>query len=817
MFYRLKELIVGSFLFVLLPIFAIAADLNDNYSTAVTERWVNDSSDQAVQLLNIMTCMAGQGGVSRAGFANKSWIAFVDEVKCGIDPGDSSGGDKKSKIQYKSTLAAEGGTQEVVGYMEQSDGSKVIMNMQITKGKAETPPYGEWYASFYFVGDTTKDFANQPSGVFHGFGKVQKVGTDIVVLSAHNQMGSDSPNLETKIVYAGGDVDDVTFSYEQSGFSGDQAAYNGFFIGKANATDLYTGFVNSGGFQSSMAQCKKRDSVWNSSWLGALYDTTTNARLTLTTPPFQFTVNSDSSRGHARKSDTWMDNDTLRLGLDPADNTIAVTREDTEASVTLQWTPTRMQTKSFLTFAPATGDMFNSGEGVDGKAKWDGTDLLVDQNGNPPYGDGVYETSIDNETRVWSSFYNSEFMYDGSTNPGTWKMINMTPFSSTNYPDSGTSVQYKCFGTYNCPHSNGSDGNMNPTLAEYKTIMAGSSGWWNEFHGSRDGTHSGSTEFHYYLTAITPPTGYLGATLYWDDEKDGLDTDDKPVMFKFNIAQIYDRENGGWITKAIEHGSSTTVFFTTDGNAPSNSNYLDGNQMWGTLIPATSSCTSSNWSTCSDAVEFQTTQYVYDQPLIPKAANGSVIDISPVMKMKYTHEIENDLNYNSGSPIQIPATFYQNDWIEWLSKQCTPGMSGDLDLDGDDSTCEITVDLTKFDNKTFNIRYDGELNDLPGYYDQSANTFYRLINPTDGQIFTNMADDKTYKYKALGVDEVFVPTSAASCASAVKFTDKLSGFEDADLPTYSDTTTYPRPTQKWSDKPTEPTCILEGDVETNCS
>ena len=794
----------------------MAADVNDNYNTAVVEKWVNDSSDQAVQLLNIMTCMAGQGGVSRAGFANKSWVALVDEVKCGIDPGDSSGGDKKSTIQYTSSLASEGGTQEVVGYMEQSDGSKVVMNMQITKSKTTTPPYGEWYASFYFVADESKDFANQPSGVFHGYGKVEKVGNDVVVLSAHSQMSSDSPALETKIVYAGGSVDDVTYTYEQSGFSGDQAAYNGYFIGKANSTDLYTGFKNAGGFQSGMAQCKKRDSVWNSSWLGALYDTSTNARLKLATPPFQFTVDSDKSRGHARKKDSWMDNDILRLGLDPAANTIAVTREDTEASVTLQWTPTRMQTKSFLTFAPATGDMFNSGEGVDGKAKWDGTDLLVDQNGNAPNGDGVYETSIDNETRVWSSFYNSEFMYDGSTSPGTWKMINMTPFSSTNYPDSGTSVQYKCFGTYNCPHSNGSDGNMNPTLAEYKTIMAGSSGWWNEFHGSRDGTHSGSTEFHYYLTAITPPTGYLGATLYWDDEKDGLDTDDKPVMFKFNIAQIYDRENGGWITKAMEHGSSTEVFFTTDGNAPSNSNYLDGNQMWGTLIPATSSCTSSNWSTCSDAVEFQTTQYVYDQPLIPKAADGSVIDISPTMKMKYTHEIENDLNYNSGTPIQIPATFNQNDWIEWLSKPCTPGMSGDLGTDGDDSTCQITVDLTKFDDKTFNVRYDGELNDLPGYYDQGASTFFRLINPKDGQIFTNMADDKTYKYKALGIDEVFVPTTAASCDASVKFTDLLTGFTDSDLPSYTNTSTYPRPSQKWSDKPSAPSCILEGDVETDC-
>jgi len=816
MFCKLKNIAIGSLVSTLLPLGATAADVNDNYSTAVVEKWVNDSSDQAVQLLDIMTCIAGRGGVSQPGFANKSWIGIVDEAKCGIQPDDTSGGDKKSTIQFTSSLAATGGTQEVVGYMEQSDGNKVIMNMQIKQSVDSLPPYGEWYASFYFVGDQTKDFANQPSGVFHGMGKVEKVGTDVVVLSAHSRSSSDSPNLETKIIYEGADVDDVTFAYKQSGFSGDMAAYNGTNIGKASATELYTGFVNSGGFQSSMAQCKKRNSVWNSAWLGALYDTTTGARLKLATPPFQFTVDSDSSRGHARKSNSWMDNDTLRLGLDPVANTIAVTRDDTSAKVTMQWTPTNMETKSFLTFSPAANDMFNSGEGVDGKAKWDGTDLFVDQNGNYPLGDGVYETSIDTKTRVWSSFYNSEFAYDGTTSPGTWKMINMTPFSSSDYPASG-SAQYKCYGTYNCPHMNGSDGNMNPTLAEYKSIIAGSSSWWNEFHGSRDGTHSGSTEFHYYLTAITPPTGYAGATLYWDDEKDGLDTDDKPVMFKFNIASVYDADNG-WHTKAMEHGSSTAVFFTTDGNAPSGSNYLDSEQMWGTLIPATSSCTSSNWDTCSDAVEFTTRQYIYDQPLIPKDASGTPIDISPVMKMKYTQDITKDLNYNSGTPIVIPATLSSGDWIEWLSKSCTPGMSGDLDLDGDDSTCQINIDLTAFNDKTFNIRYDGELNDLPGYYDRGQNTFYRLINPQDGQLFTNMADDKTYKFKALGIDEVFVPqANPASCDAGVKFTAIPSGFEGADLPSYTNTTTYPRPTQTWDDKPAAPSCVFEDDVETNCN
>ena len=59
------------------------------------------------------------------------------------------------------------------------------------------------------------------------------------------------------------------------------------------------------------------------------------------------------------------------------------------------------------------------------------------------------------------------------------------------YPSSGTSAKYRCYGTYNCPHTNSGNGNMNPTLAEFKAIMAdASTDWWNEFHGSRDGTHS---------------------------------------------------------------------------------------------------------------------------------------------------------------------------------------------------------------------------------------------------------------------------------------------------------------------------------------
>ena len=242
--------------------------------------------------------------------------------------------------------------------MEQANGQKVIMTMQIKASAATLPPYGDWYSSFYFVNDTDKNWANQTGTVFHGYGEVKQVGSDVVIMSAHSPQDAsgESPSIETKIVYAGGSVADVTYNYKQAGLTGGAAAMNGNYLGKASATELYTGFVNTSDvFQAGQSQCKKRDSIWQSSWLGALYDTTTNERLKLATPPFQFTVNSDGSRGDARKDHSWMENDTLRMKLDPAANTVAVTRSDTAAAVTLQWTPTRMENKSFSAFTAASG------------------------------------------------------------------------------------------------------------------------------------------------------------------------------------------------------------------------------------------------------------------------------------------------------------------------------------------------------------------------------------------------------------------------------------------------------------------------------
>ena len=102
--FKLKSTIVGSILSLMAPSVLVAAEANDNYTTATTEKWVNDSSNTAVQLLDIMTCMGGAGGISRPGFANKSWIALVDEKECGIDNGDTSAQEKRLRYNFHPLL-----------------------------------------------------------------------------------------------------------------------------------------------------------------------------------------------------------------------------------------------------------------------------------------------------------------------------------------------------------------------------------------------------------------------------------------------------------------------------------------------------------------------------------------------------------------------------------------------------------------------------------------------------------------------------------------------------------------------------------------
>ena len=139
---------------------------------------------------------------------------------------------------------------------------------------------------FYFVNDLEENYVNQSCSVFHGYGEVKQVDSDVVVISAHSPQDAsgESASIETKIVYTGGSVADVTYNFKQAGLTGGAAAYNGNHLGKASATELDTGFVNtSDEFKPEQSQCKKRDLIWQSSWLGALYDTKTNERLKLTT------------------------------------------------------------------------------------------------------------------------------------------------------------------------------------------------------------------------------------------------------------------------------------------------------------------------------------------------------------------------------------------------------------------------------------------------------------------------------------------------------------------------------------------------------
>ena len=74
---KLKSLVIGSMFSFMVPTVLMAADVNDNYNTAVVEKWVNDSSNTAVNLLDVMTCMGGAGGISRPGLRIKAGLLLL--------------------------------------------------------------------------------------------------------------------------------------------------------------------------------------------------------------------------------------------------------------------------------------------------------------------------------------------------------------------------------------------------------------------------------------------------------------------------------------------------------------------------------------------------------------------------------------------------------------------------------------------------------------------------------------------------------------------------------------------------------------------
>ena len=843
---NLKKIIFASSLMALIPLLGFAANPNDKWSTVVVEKWANDESDQAVMLIDLMACVMKEGGVSLIGFGEKTWTALIDEKVCDINPSEeTSTQDQKAIVTFVSQKAVT--TQTLVGHMEMSNGQKVVMNATLDKSIDEQGPYGIWSSSFYFVpengeGKTLNELLAADEQVFYGFGQIKMSGSDVVVMSAQTKLSNDMPLTKSKITYANGVKTDVTYV-----FRGETNLGSGMQLGKASATRFFSRSSDGDGnftADTDAAQppmCKARDKKWISTWKAALYDENGD-RLKPTNGPFQFKVKGKTTneRGQINNRHVWFDDELEGMKLSPVNPTLKVTRNDTGAEVTLNLAPYFMESSKLVSFTPKDGDKFEGGGSDHGtRGTWDLTAMTITRG-------GVSHT-VDEIEWFHSDFYDAEYVYTPKNKNGgavgTWQEIVRLKIPAEDYPE--TTATYKCFGDWGCPHTDEDGDGLSWELPQYMGLGKDDNQFdYNAFekktHGNKGPADKlGDREHTYFMTPLKNVVGsYKAGTLYYDHDASGaLSVGDKPLEFRFNVSDMYGAD-GQREKKVMEWGSTTAAKWEI---AVGDDTYVKTPNMHVRLIPAAkvadktcgvnggADVYENDFWNCPHSIDWQAHSWAHDHTIYATKADGSIIPIDPERKLKYTTDLKEDLNCNPDaggncSPIKFPALFQENQWIEWLRKPCDKNLPDD-GWDADEQQCWVELNIASFDGVSITVEYDGEVRGVPGYFDRRINTTLRVANPSDGTVFTEVVTDgstpKTYTYKALGIDEMYLPLiiqgegddagdiDLAQC-DAIRFDTVPANHNTSDLPVLTDkvwvspdavATPYSMPSQTWNDKP----------------
>ena len=673
--------------------------------------------------------------------------------------------------------------------------------------------------------------------VFYGFGEIKMSGSDVVVMSAQTALDGNMPLSKSKITYANGSKTDVTYGIRL------EAEGTLMQSGRASATHFTSRFSDGNGeFKDAQMPetCKARDKKWISSWKASLYDEDGN-RLQLANGPFQFKIKGKTvnERGQINNRNVWFDDELEGMKLSPLNPSLTVIRNDTGSEVVLNMVPYFMEKTKLVPFAPTVGDKFEGGGGDNNtRGVWDGTKLVITRAGNP--------LEIDEVVRVYSTFYDAEYVYTpkrlitGATK-GAFQEIVRVRVTAKDYPEG--IAEYKCFGDWGCPHIEGAEGRLSWTLENYMGLgEVGGDFNYDSFelatHGMKIAAGRSGTKVHtYFMTPLDQAGAFKPGTLYYDNDDGGtLNTADKALEFKFNVSNVYNDE-GQSEKQVVKWGEATAAKWelAVDSNVPVRTPHMHAQ-----LIPVEKvidkTCglntggdrdfTYDFWN-CPHTITWQAGSWSHDNTIYAtQGVGGSIVPIDPEKKFTYTTAIKDDLNCNPGAdgdckPLLFPARFRNNQWIEWLNKPCSATISGaDGSWNAESQTCDANLAITGFNNQKITVGYDGELRGLPGYYDVRLNQFFRLANPKDGTKFTEVVYDqsepKEYAYKALGIDEMYLPIldennlPLLTACDTIKITAVPTNNTNSDLPQLTNKiwvsptggTAYSMPSQTWNEKPT---------------
>jgi len=725
-------------------------DAGTDYTTASSGSWIEDASKQALNMVNAFVCIIkNSNGDSRP---NGTWRILIDEVACGLNNEDSVAWADQIAV---STRASNDSDQEVVSYFSSADGSKYVATTTLNENS--TSDYGltmlfKWYAANDIFGDGGSDLTSSGyvDGASNGFGFSEIVvedydsdGTDDTVIRTAETFGDGT--LGGIVVNYGGTPDGASIAFLVSApdySSGDGGSVT--YAGALNDTEYLRQTYDSDTETFGGDTCYASDDPFQTVYRYGVYDSDTGEELAIS-GSFGFTyesggVSGESGRGFLGHWGTWFDNRSDKLSS--SNTSLAITNEDTEDDLILNWAPGKMWQKDASEVTLSDGEKFEFYDWSNGSRNnvtWSDADSdFLDLDGNVfTYGGG---DSIVEGDWFYSERFDTWVGYLGQNDEATAYQIYVE--KNTNVKahwtatgsqgiDTSDEVSFVC--ASDCP-------NANISVADYEG-----------YQYTDDANNVGDT---YILTPF-------------DESRDNI----FPLaLYKDSVAAgnlVSFDPNGNW-------GDNTHAHIWTG-------NFIPADDIGGNCAADGDPDAANNMYECDNLFVWESGLREWGQGVVvTNSDDGSAVTIQDPIQFTYTHAAANDRNNDNyateaGSPFNY--TWVETDWS-----------------DGSQTSTASTFGVDQVDGVSLNLNYEG-MGELHGFMErQTPNGWMKLINLADGTEITRVSDSSTYVVKALDTGLLL---NTQACSGDLSVPD---AFTDLDIvPSPTDKT---KPTQIFNNAPT---------------
>ena len=725
------------------------ADYNDagtDYTTASSGSWIEDASKQALNMVNAFVCIIkNSNGDIRP---NGTWRVLIDEVACGLNSDDSVAW---ADVTSVSTRASNDSDQEVISYFNSADGSKYVVNT--TLNESATSDYGltmlfKWYNAYdaYGTGENLTDtgWVDDEDDNAYGFSEI--------TLEDYNKDGTDDTVIRTAETFGDGTLGGIVVNYGGSPAGAataflvsapDYSSGDGGFVtyaGALNDTEYLRQTYDSGAFGDNT--CYANDNPFQTVYRYGVYDYDTGVELTISSS-FGFTyetggVSGQSGRGFLGHWGVWFDD--RRDKLSSSNTSLAITNEDTEDALVINWSPGKMWQKDSSVVTLSDGEKFE-----------------------------VYDWSIGSRTNVtWSETNGKFYDFDGLHTPvavGDW-------FYSERF---NTWVGFL--------GANVVDGDFEIYVEKNTNVKS---------HWNRTGSQGIDVSDEVYFTcASNCPNAKIPVVDY---ERNAFIDDDENVGDTYILTPFNEIESGIYPLALYKDtvAAENLVSFDPSGTWSSNThahiwtgNFIPTNDLGvGTCSLSPNPILANNMYNCPNLFVWESGLREWGQGIVvTNSADESAVTIQDPIQFTYTHAAANDrnnANYATEAGAPFNYTWVETDWSdENESQTTTPSTFG--------------VDLVH--GVSLNLEYEG-VGQLHGFMErQTPNGWMRLMNLTDGTQITRVSDSSTYVVKALDTGYLL---NTQDCSEDLL--EPLAAFTaDAEVPLPASKT---KPTQIFNNAPT---------------